>query len=168
MPFLTHKIFLMNKNMFVCFGVAAVFAYSGSLFAGAQEDFMKAVEAGDAKTVKTMIKAKSVDIEKLTDGGSRPIELATNFGKWSVVEVLVDEGAELDIGSPGSYIMSVVANKEAPFSVIKKMVERGVNLNRSAHFFDGPKNTLIVDAEARPDKKKLLQLFRKHQIREKE
>jgi ankyrin repeat protein len=72
---------------------------------------MLAAYHGHADAVRVLV-ARGADVDRLNDRGQSPLAGAVFKGEDAVVGVLVDSGADLDVGQPSAHATAVMFGRE--------------------------------------------------------
>ncbi len=91
-------------------------------------EMLAAVDSGDIKAVRTLIK-KGADPDAAVRGDGTALILASRQGKLAIVDALLEMGAGVDVPSHGDGNPLIVAAKAGHDDVVARLIEAGADPN---------------------------------------
>ena len=104
---------------------------------------------GHIAVAERLVRAGNADLEPTNKDGEVPLHLAAYGGHLTIVELLLDSGAEVDVGNGYGETPLFYAARRGFAAVVRLLLQRGADVSKTSRFGD----TAIDDCESERIKK---------------
>ncbi|KAM9496823.1 myotrophin [Clarias gariepinus] len=109
------------------------------------KELMWALKNGELDEVKMLLK-KDEDVNRMLEGGRRPLHYAADCGQVDILEFLLSKGADVNAPDKHDITPLLSATYEGHIACVKLLLEKGANKERKGP--DGLSAYEAADSEA--------------------
>ena len=134
----------MKKLFIATMGVVLLV---GAQSAMGNKELLEATRRNDLNQVRNLIKKQEVNVNFMGENASRsPLHMASEYGYTEIVELLLENRAEVDIKN---YLGNAPLHYTTSEVVVKLLLDKGANVNAKNNFLTTPLHLVTSEAVAK-------------------
>jgi ankyrin repeat protein len=123
-----------NKKFIIIISIVLILIFSSNLHAKTFSYLVKAIKAGDEDLVEDIIDAPflreaDVDVNQTSFSGLSPLMVAAESGRLEIAELLIDEGAAINLSNGDGYTALMYAALIGHFEMVELLVDEEAEIN---------------------------------------